>query len=124
MLIFHIGHITKYTNLTPVLDLVDFYKYIIIAKHAVDVQTLYYVTGFPKKDALFSKLQNIIIENIDFRYLSDQSSFIGNPVPATKKHLNTVHGWLLYKVCTMLPATESTWMLRIPHTCCSPKSLI
>ena len=50
-----------------------------------------YATGFPIKDARFSKLKNIlfllsdekegnIIENIDFKYLSNRASFMGNPV--------------------------------------------
>ena len=48
-------------------------------------------TGFPKKDARFSKLKNIpdllsdekdgkIMENIDFSYFSNRASFMGNPV--------------------------------------------
>ena len=48
-------------------------------------------TGFPIKDARFSKLKNIlflrsdekegtIVENIDFEYSSNRTSFMGNPV--------------------------------------------
>ena len=48
-------------------------------------------TGFPKKDARFSKLKNIpdllsdekdgkIMENINFSHFSNRSSFMGNPV--------------------------------------------
>ena len=47
-------------------------------------------TGFPIKDARFSKLKNIlfllsdekegkIIENIDLKYFSNLASFVGNP---------------------------------------------
>ena len=50
-----------------------------------------WTTGFPKKDARFSKLENIpdllsdekdgkIMENIDFSYFSNRASFMGNPV--------------------------------------------
>ena len=48
-------------------------------------------TEFPIKDARYLELKNIlnlrsderegqIIENIDFKYLSNRASFIGNPV--------------------------------------------
>ena len=48
-------------------------------------------TGFPKKDARFSKLKNIpdilsddkegkITENIEYKYFSNRASFLGNPV--------------------------------------------
>ena len=48
-------------------------------------------TGFPKKDASFSKWKNIpnllsdvrerkIVQIIDFSYFSNRASFMGNPV--------------------------------------------
>ena len=53
------------------------------------IECLY--TGFPKKDARFSKLKNIpdqlsddregeMMENVDFKYSSNRASFMGNPV--------------------------------------------
>ena len=54
-------------------------------------------TGFPIKDARFSKFKNIlfllsdgkeckIIENIDFEYFSHQASFMGHPVPGQRTY--------------------------------------
>ena len=69
---------------------------------------MYSYTGFPIKDTRYSKLKNIlfllsdekegqIIENIDFKYLRNRASFVGNPVFAKLYIYKTLCSFIYWK---------------------------